>query len=378
MIDHRAYEFRIYPNHAQQDLIARTFGCARLVYNHYLAEKKQRNKESRQSLSYTDCAKDLTRLKKEKTFLKEVDSIALQQSLRHLDDAFTNFFKREKAGYPRFKSKRSGRRSYSTVCVNGNIRLEDGKIRLPKLGDIKIKQHRKIPEGWTLKSVTVKQSASGKYFVSILFEYESQVLEKEVKEAAGLDFSMPDLFVSSDGYRCSYPKFYRRAEARLARQQRRLSKMEKGSANYRKQKLVIARLHEKVANQRKDFLHKEALKLATKYDRISIEDLDMQTMGKALNFGKSVHDDGWGMFTRMLEYKLRERGGELVKIDRWYPSSQICSSCGSIHPEVKDLKIREWFCDHCLEYHDRDINAAVNIREEGRRSQKKKEVRESA
>ena len=179
MITHRAFEFRIYPSRDQKDLIARTFGCVRLVYNHYLTEKKQRYEESKTTLSYADCAKDLTRLKKEKTFLKEVDSIALQQSLRHLDDAFTGFFKREKSGYPKFKSKRSGRRSYSTVCVNGNIRLGERKIRLPKLGSVKIRQHRQIPEEWILKSVTVKQKPSGKYFVSILFEYEHQVPEKK-------------------------------------------------------------------------------------------------------------------------------------------------------------------------------------------------------
>ena len=378
MITHRAFEFRIYPSRDQKDLIARTFGCVRLVYNHYLAEKKQRYEESKTTLSYTDCAKDLTRLKKEKTFLKEVDSIALQQSLRHLDDAFTGFFKREKSGYPKFKSKRSSRRSYSTVCVNGNIRLEGRKIQLPKLGEVRIKRHREIPEDWTLKSVTVKQSPSGKYFVSILFEYESQIEKKEVERSAGLDFSMPKLFVSSDGYSCEYPRFYRKTEEKLAREQRKLSKMEKGSSNYRKQKLVVARLHEKVANQRKDFLHKESLKLAQMYDRISIEDLDMKAMSKALHFGKSVHDNGWGMFTRMLEYKLQDLGGQLVRIDKWYPSSQICSGCGCIHPEVKDLKVREWFCDWCLEYHDRDINAAVNIREEGSRLRRETEMRESA
>ena len=378
MTDHRAYEFRIYPNRAQQVLLDKTFGCTRLVYNHYLDRKKQLWQEHHQRMSYSDCAKDLTRLKKEKPFLREVDSIALQQSLRHLDDAFTNFFRREKAGYPKFKSKHSSRRSYSTVCVNGNIRLEDRKIRLPKLGAVKIKQHRQIPEDWILKSATVKQKPSGRYFVSILFEYENQVPEKEVKKTAGLDFSMPKLFVSSDGYSCEYPRFYRKAEERLARQQRKLSKMKKGASNYHKQKLVVARLHEKVADQRKDFLHKESLKLARMYDSISIEDLDMQAMSGALHFGKSVHDNGWGMFTRMLEYKLQERGGQLVRIDKWYPSSQICSACGCIHPQVKDLKVRKWLCDGCLAYHDRDINAAVNIREEGMRLLKKRELCESA
>ena len=363
----RAYVFRIYPNRAQKEMLEKTFGCVRLVYNHYLDRKKQLWLERRQSMSYKDCAKDLTGLKKEKTFLREVDSIALQQSLRHLDDAFRNFFRNGKTGYPKFKSKRSSRRSYSTVCVNGNIRLSDKKIRLPKLGEVKIRQHRSIPEGWTLRSVTVKQSAGGKYFVSILFEYENQVIRKEPEKTAGLDFSMPGLFVSSDGYSAGYPQFYRKSEKRLALQQRRLSKMEKGSSNYRKQKRIVAREHEKTANRRRDFLHKESHRLAQMYDVICIEDLDMREMSGEQRFGKSVHDAGWGEFCRMLDYKLRDRGGQLIRIDKWYPSSQICSCCGSIHPEVKDLSIREWFCDHCLEHHDRDINAAINIEREGRR-----------
>ena len=280
----RAYEFRIYPDRLQRQFITQTFGCCRLVYNHYLAERKHRYEEMKIALSYTDCAKDLTRLKREKPFLCEVDSIALQQSLRHLDSAFTNFFRQAKAGYPRYKSRKSGRNSYSTVCVNGNIRLGEKTIRLPKLGKVKIRRHRDIPEGWILKSVTVKQTASGKYFVCVLFHCESQAEEKEIRTAAGLDFSMPDLFVASDG---------------------------------------------------------------------------------------------WGMFTRMLEYKLEDRGGRLVKVSRWFPSSQVCSGCGTIHPEVKGLDVREWFCENCLQHHDRDVNAAVNIREEGQYLLKKK-LRESA
>ena len=363
----RAFVFRIYPNRAQRELLSRTFGCVRLVYNHYLDRKKQLWEESKQSMSYNACAKDLTSLKKEKEFLKEVDSIALQQSLRHLDTAYTNFFKRKESGYPRFKSKRRGKQSYTTVNVNNNIRLEGGRIRLPKLGEVKIRQHREVPEDWSLKSVTVKRVPSGKYYVSILFEYENQVKEREMNRVLGLDFSMPDLYVTSEGEHCGYPKYFRQAEQKLARAQRRLSKMQKGSANYRKQKVKVAKIHEKIANRRKDFLHKRSHEIAEGYDAVCIEDLDMQGMSKALHFGKSVHDDGWGMFTRMLEYKLADRGGTLVKIDRWYPSSQMCSGCGHIVPEVKDLGVRVWFCDWCLEYHDRDENAAANIRDEGRR-----------
>ena len=251
--------------------------------------------------------------------------------------------------------------------VNNNIRLEGSRIRLPKLGEVKIRQHRKIPEGWILKSVTVKRVPSGKYYVSILFEYENQIGEREIDRVLGLDFSMPDLYVTSEGEHCGYPKYFRQAEQKLARAQRRLSKMQKGSANYLKQKVKVAKIHEKIANQRKDFLHKRSHEIAEEYDAVCIEDLDMQGMSKALHFGKSVHDDGWGMFTRMLEYKLADRGGKLVKIDRWYPSSQMCSGCGHIVPEVKDLGVRVWFCDWCLEYHDRDENAAANIRDEGHR-----------
>ena len=363
----RAFEFRIYPNRAQKELLAKTFGCVRLVYNHYLDRKKQLWEESKQSMSYNACAKDLTSLKKEKEFLKEVDSIALQQSLRHLDTAYSNFFKRKDNGYPRFKSKRRGKQSYTTMNVNHNIRIEKGRIRLPKLGEVKIRQHREIPEEWTLKSVTVKRVPSGKYYVSILFEYESQICEREINNVLGLDFSMSELYVTSEGERCGYPKYFRQAEQRLARAQRRLTKMQKGSANYLKQKVNVAKIHEKIANQRKDFLHKRSHQIAETYDAVSIEDLNMQGMSKALHFGKSVHDDGWGMFTRMLEYKLADRGGKLVKIDRWYPSSQMCSGCGHIVPEVKDLGVRVWFCDWCLEYHERDENAATNIRDEGHR-----------
>jgi len=363
----RAFVFRIYPNRAQRELLSRTFGCVRLVYNHYLDRKKQLWEKSRQRMSYNACSRDLTILKKEKEFLKEVDSIALQQSLRHLDTAYTNFFKRKDSGYPRFKSRKRGKQAYTTVNVNNNIRLEGGRIRLPKLGAVKIRQRREVPEDWSLKSVTVKRVPSGKYYVSILFEYENQIEERETNRVLGLDFSMPDLYVTSEGEHCGYPKYFRQEEQKLARAQRRLSKMQKGSANYRKQKVKVAKIHEKIANRRKDFLHKRSHAIAEGYDAVCIEDLDMQGMSKALHFGKSVHDDGWGMFTRMLEYKLADRGGKLVKIDKWYPSSQMCSGCGHITAEVKDMDVRVWFCDWCLEYHDRDENAAVNIRGEGQR-----------
>ena len=183
----------------------------------------------------------------------------------------------------------------------------------------------------------------------------------------GLDYSMPKLYVSSEGEKIEYPHYYRRTEERLAKEQRALSRMEKGSRNYIKQRIKIAKLHEKIANRRKDLLHKESYRIAESYDAVCIEDLDMKGMSQALNFGKSVHDNGWGMFREMLRYKLEDRGKRLIVTDKWFPSSQICSECGSIHPEVKDLSVKEWFCDCCLTYHDRDENAAKNIKREGMR-----------
>ena len=360
----KAFEFRIYPNKEQRILLAKTFGCSRLVYNHFLALRKERYEEYGETVSYNQCAKELTQLKIERSFLKEVDSVALQQSLRHLGIAFDRFLKKD-SGYPKFKCKHKGKKTYSSICINNNIRLENGKIKLPKLGLVKIKQHRPVPEEWTLKSVTVKQVPSGKYFVSILFEYESQVREKEPEKVLGLDYSMPKLFVSSEDDGPKYPRYYRKAEKKLAKEQRALSRMEKGSKNYIKQRIKIAKLHEKIANMRKDFLHKESHRIAESYDAVCVEDLDMKGLSKALNFGKSVHDNGWGMFRSMLKYKLEDRGKKLIVIDKRYPSSQICSECGSIHPEVKDLSVKEWFCDWCLTYHDRDRNAAINIKKEG-------------
>ena len=362
----KAFEFRIYPNKEQKIMLAKTFGCSRFVYNYFLAMRKEKYEDCRETISYNRCAKELTQLKKDHAFLKEVDSVALQQSLRHLDTAFGRFFSGD-CGYPKFKCKHRGKKTYSSICINNNIRLENGKIKLPKLGSVKIKQHRTVPEDWTLKSVTVKQVPSGKYFVSILFEYESQVREKKPEKVLGLDYSMPKLYVSSEGEGIEYPHYYRRTEERLAKEQKALARMKKGSQNYIKQRIKIAKLHEKIANRRKDFLHKESHRIAESYDAVCIEDLNMQGMSKALNFGKSVHDNGWGMFRSMLKYKLEDRGEKLIVIDKWYPSSQICSECGSIHPEVKDLSVKEWFCDWCLTYHDRDRNAAINIKKEGMR-----------
>lgn len=368
-VNHKAYKFRIYPNTEQQVLLAITFGCVRLVYNHYLEAKTKSYEETGKFLSYTKCAADLVAFKEEKPFLREVDSIALQQALRHLDAAFQNFFRDKKVGYPKFKSRKQHHDSYSSVCVNNNIRLECGTLVLPKVGKVRIKQHRTIPEGYVLKSVTVSKTPTGKYFASILFEYEADIQSVEPANIIGLDFSMHDLFVSSEDeiqVDEQFLHYYRKAQDKLAREQRILSHRKKGSHRYDKQRRKVALLHEKIANQRKDYLHKQSRQIANAYDLVCVENLNMQGMSQALNFGKSVSDNAWGMFLRFLDYKLAEQGKMLVKVDKWFPSSKTCHECGYVLEELP-LSIRKWECPVCHAVHDRDRNAAKNIKTEGMR-----------
>lgn len=368
-VNHKAYKFRIYPNKEQQMLLARTFGSVRLVYNHYLEAKTKSYEETGKSMSYTKCTADLVAFKKEKPFLREVDSIALQQALRHLDTAFQNFFRDKKVGYPKFKSRKQRHDSYSSVCVNNNIRLECGTLVLPKVGKVRIKQHRTIPEGYVLKSVTVSKTPTGKYFASVLFEYEADIQPVEPGNIIGLDFSMHDLFVSSEDeiqVDEQFLHYYRKAQEKLARQQRILSHRKKGSHRYDKQRRKVALLHEKIANQRKDYLHKQSRQIANAYDLVCVEDLNMQAMSQALNFGKSVSDNAWGTFLRFLDYKLAEQGKMLVKVDKWFPSSKTCHECGYVLEELS-LSTRKWECPVCHAVHDRDRNAAKNIKTEGMR-----------
>ena len=367
----RAYKFRIYPNDEQRILFAKTFGCVRMVYNYWLDRKIRQYEENKTNVTYTVCAKEMAAMKKtdEYAFLKEVDSVSLQQSLRHLDAAFQNFFRQPKAGFPKFKSKKRNKNNYCTVCINSNITIGNGYLKLPKIGQVRLKQHRSIPKEYKLKSVTVSQTPGGNYYASILFEYENQVQEKELQSFLGLDFSMHELYRDSNGNEPAYPGYYRKAEKKLAKEQRKLSQMQKGSKNRDKQRIRVAKLHEKVSNQRKDFLHKQSRQItnACDCDCVCVEDLDMKAMSQSLNFGKSVMDNGWGMFTAFLKYKLEEQGKRLVKVDRFFASSQICNICGYKNPETKNLAVRAWDCPQCGKHHDRDVNAAINIRNEGMR-----------
>lgn len=352
-----AFKFRIYPNAAQRTLIAKTFGCVRFVYNKMLGEKIEHYNKTNESLLVTPA-----KYKSEFPFLKEVDSLALANAQMNLETAYRNFFRDKSIGFPKFKRKKDDRKSYTTNCVRNNIRIEGKYIRLPKLDKVRVKQHRHIPESYKLKSVTISQSASGKYYASVLFEYEDTIEPKPIRTVVGLDFSMSELYISSEGEKPNFPRYYRRALKKLARMQRTLSKMQKGSNNYYKQRRRIARFHEHIANQRRDFLHKQSRQITNAYDCVAIEDLDMKAMSQALNFGKSVADNGWGMFTQMLRYKLNEQGKQLVKVSKWFPSSKTCSVCGFVKQELS-LSERTYICD-CGNVLDRDMNAAINIKDE--------------
>ena len=363
----RAYKFRIYPSGEQKRKLAQNFGCSRFVYNHFLIFQKENYEKGGKYISYNTLSKELPMLKKEYPFLKEADSISIQQELRHLDIAFQRFFKMKESGYPKFKSKKSHFYAYSTVCINGNIRIEGKKISIPKIGLVKIKKHREIPSEYILKSMTVEQTPSGKYFSVLLFEYEKQAVEKKVVSTIGLDYASDGLYVDSNGNSSCYPKFFRKAQNKLIFEERKLSRMRKGSCNWEKQRIKVAKVHEKIKNQRADFLNKQSKMLAEEYDMVGIEDLNMKAISRSLHLGKATMDNGWGIFTNMLSYKLNDRGGYLVKVAKTFSSSQLCSCCNYQNPETKDLRVRKWTCPKCGHVHSRDHNAAINIQKEAMR-----------
>ena len=360
--ENRAYKFRIYPTREQETLLKKTFGCCRFIYNVMLDEKIRVYQETGKMKRTTPAM-----YKQEYPWLKEVDSLALANVQLHLEQAYRKFFSEPKTGFPKFKSRHRSRQSYTTNVENGNVRLEDGRLRLPKLGQVRIRKHRDIPEGYVLKSVTVSLEASGKYHASLLYECavcENQAdVQKDAGQVLGIDFAMNGMAVFSDGTRACYPKYYRQSEQRLSMEQRKLSRCQKGSRNYYRQKRRVALCHEKIRNQRKDFHHKMSHQLSRKYDAVAVEDLDMRAMSQCLNLGKGVMDNGYGMFQDMLEYKLRSQGKRLVKINRFYPSSKTCSACGKVRKELS-LSERTYRCT-CGNEMDRDVNAAINIREEG-------------
>lgn len=351
-----ALKVRLYPTIEQRDQLSKEFGCARFVYNHFLAEWSNTYKETGKGLSYLKCANQLPILKKEKPWLTEVASQVLQQSLKNLETSFKNFFKGI-GRYPRFKSKH---RKQSVTYPQG-FKLTDSTIKLPKLGEIKAKFHRHI-QG-KIKSITVSKTPSGQYFASLRIEIAVEYPNPSTQgKVIGIDLGLDSLIVTSDGDKIKPPKFYRKYEKKLAKYQKRLSRKQKGSQNRIKARIKVAKVHNKIANCRLDSHHKLSRKLVDENQVIVFENLNIKGMGKNHCLAKSVNDAAWGMLQTLTLYKAQEDGKVVVFADRWFPSSKICNCCGHKMKEMP-LKIRAWECPKCGTLHDRDINAACNLRD---------------
>lgn len=299
----KGYKFRIYPNKTQRTKIEKTFGCVRFIYNKMLTDKIEYYRLTKKKLKNTPA-----QYKAEFEWLKDVDSLALANAQMNLQDAYERFFKDSKVGYPKFRSKKYSKKSYTTNCVNGNIIIRDGMLKLPKVGLVKMKQHRKIPDYYKLKAVTVSRNAGGKYFASIRFEYDDSMPEKDTQKSIGLECYLQELYIDSNGYCPKFPEYYRNSERKLKRELRKLTNMEKCSKNREKQRIRVAKLREKLTNQRNDFLHKLSRQITNVYDCVWVNHSD--AAGQTQGF-----DNGWGTFTIFLRYKLEETGKRLIKVD---------------------------------------------------------------
>ena len=361
----KAYKYRIYPNKNQQELIQKTFGCTRFVYNYYLNKRKEMYEKDKTTFTYNMCSKDLTKLKKGLEWLREPDKDSLQKALKDLDAAYKKFFK-EHTGYPKFKSKKNRYKSYRTSCTNNNIRFENRRIKLPKLGVVKTRD-KQIPQGRILNA-TISQEPNGHYYCSLCCtDIEHEQLPK-TNQNIGIDLGLVDFAITSDGIKIENPQFYEKSEQKLARLQRELSRKTIGGSNWNKVRIKVANLQKHVANQRKDFLQKLTTRIIRQNDIICIEDLDVKSMKETDTSirNKRVGDVSWSEFRRMLTYKSQWYGKTLSVVDRYFPSSQICHCC-VFRSGKKSEDIRCWICPNCNSELDRDINAAINILNKGLR-----------
>lgn len=361
----KAYKYRIYPNKKQQELIQKTFGCVRFVYNYYLNKRKEIYENNKTAFTCNMCSKDLTKLKKELEWLKEPDKDSLQKALKDLDMAYQKFFK-EHTGFPKFKSKKNRYKSYRTSCTNDNIRFENKHIKLPKLGFVKTRD-KQITQGRILNA-TISQEPNGHYYCSICCtDVEHKQLQK-TNQNVGIDLGLVDFAIMSDGIKIENPRFYEKSEQKLSKLQRELSRKTIGSNRWNKARIKVANLQKHISNQRSDFLQKLTTEIVKAYDVIAIEDLNVKHMKETDSTirNKRVGDVSWFEFRRMLTYKSQWYGKQLSVVDRYYPSSQICHCCG--HRDGKKSEdIRFWICSNCNSELDRDINAAINILNEGLR-----------
>lgn len=358
-----AYKYRIYPNKKQRELINKTFGCVRFVYNYFLDLRIKKYNEDKKTIGYNAMSKELTLLKRENIWLKEPDKDSLQKALKDLDNAYKKFFK-EGTGFPKFKSKKDNHKSYRTNHTNNNIRYEGKYIRLPKLGFVKIRD-KQVPKGRILNA-TISQNPDGNYYCSLCCTDVEIIEFPKTNKNVGIDLGIVDFAIFSDGIRVKNNSYYEKSENKLAKLQRSLSRKTRGGSNWNKARIKVAKLQQHISNQRKDFLNKLTTEIIRNYDIISIEDLavtEMKETDKTIR-NKRVSDVSWSEFRRMLTYKSQWYGKVLSVVDRYYPSSQICNVCGN-NGGKKSENIREWKCDHCNSVLDRDLNSAINIHNEG-------------